>query len=81
MAEKWRRYETLIIFDPEAGTEATEALVRRARDFVTAESGRILKTERWGSRDLAFEMKGRHKGYYFHMEFAGLSRAATELDR
>jgi small subunit ribosomal protein S6 len=81
MAEKWRRYETLIIFDPESGTEATEGLIRRARDYVTMESGRILKTERWGLRDLAFEVKGRRKGYYLLMEFAGLPRAATELDR
>ncbi|GAB4273627.1 MAG: hypothetical protein Kow0092_28950 [Deferrisomatales bacterium] len=81
MAEKWRRYETLMIFDPDLGAEATEELVQRAREFVTQEGGRILKTERWGLRDLAFEMKRRHKGYYLLLEFAGLPRAATELDR
>lgn len=81
MAEKWRKYESMIIFDTEPGTDATEGLVRRTRDFVTAENGRILRTERWGVRDLAFEVKGRRKGYYFLMEFAGLPRAATELDR
>ena len=81
MAEKWRKYETLMILEPDANTEATEGLIRRAREFVTTESGRILKTERWGLRDLAFEMKGRRKGYYFLMEYAGLPRVATEIDR
>lgn len=81
MAEKWRRYETLMIFDPELGTEATEELIQRSREFVGQEAGRTLKTERWGIRDLAFELKGRRKGYYLLLEYAGLPRVATELDR
>jgi small subunit ribosomal protein S6 len=81
VAEKWRQYESLIIFDPEGGTEATEELIQRTRDFVTEGSGRILKTERWGVRDLAFEMKSRRKGYYLLLEYAGLPGVATELDR
>ena len=71
----------MIIFDPEGGTEATEELVQRARNFVTQDSGRILKAERWGVRDLAFELKGRRKGYYLLLDYAGLPRVATELDR
>ena len=81
MEEEWRRYESLIIFDPEGGTEATEELVQRARNFVIQDSGRILKSERWGVRDLAFEVKGRRKGYYLLLDYAGLPRVATELDR
>ncbi len=79
--EKWRKYECLMIFDPELGPEPTEELIQRARDFVTQESGRILKSERWGLRDLAFELKGRRRGYYLILTFAGLPRCATELDR
>ncbi len=79
--EKWRRYETLMIFDPELGTEATEDHIKRAREFIAQESGRVLKSERWGLRDLAFEMKGRSRGYYLLLEYAGPGQAATELDR
>lgn len=81
MIEKWRRYETLMLFDPELGTEATEEHIQRARDFVTQESGRILKAERWGLRDTAFELKNRNKAFYLLLEYAGLPRVATELDR
>jgi small subunit ribosomal protein S6 len=81
MAEKWRRYETLMIFNAELGTEATEALVQKVREYITQESGRILKTERWGVRDLAFEMKGHRRGYYLLLEYAGLPRVGTEFDR
>lgn len=81
MAEKWRKYETLMIFDAELGTDGTEALIQRARDFVVQEAGRILKTERWGVRDLAFELKGHRRGYYLLLEYAGVPKVATELDR
>ncbi|MBE0617532.1 MAG: 30S ribosomal protein S6, partial [Proteobacteria bacterium] len=81
MAEKWRRYETLMIFDPDLGVDGTEELVQKTREYITQAEGRVLKTERWGVRDLAFELKGRRKGYYLLLEYAGLPRVATEIDR
>lgn len=81
MAEKWRRYETLMIFDPALGVEGTEELIQKVREYVTGGGGRALKTERWGLRDLAFELKGRRKGYYLILEYAGIPTVASELDR
>ena len=81
MADIWHRYESLILFDPDLGEETTEELIARVKEYITNESGRILKTDRWGIRDLAFVMKGRAKAYYVLLEFAGPTRAATELDR
>lgn len=81
MAEYWNRYECMVLFDPDLGEEARRELIRRVKEYVTNESGRILKTNHWGLRDLAFEMKGRSKAYYLLLEFAGPARAATELDR
>ncbi|HSH68266.1 MAG TPA: 30S ribosomal protein S6 [Deferrisomatales bacterium] len=81
MTEKWRKYEALMIFAPEVGTDGAEELVQRAREFVLSQDGRVLKANRWGLRDMAFELKGRSKGYYLLLEFAGLPKVATELDR
>ena len=81
MQEKWRKYESLMLFAPELDSTATEELVQRARGFVSQEGGRILKTGRWGLRDLAFELKGRNKAYYLLLEFGGLPTVATELNR
>ncbi len=81
MAQTWNRYESLLLFDPDLGTEATEELVQRTRGFVTNEGGRLIKTDRWGVRATAFELKGRSKAYYLLLEFAGPIQAARELDR
>ncbi len=81
MTEKWRKYETLMIFAPEIGSDGAEELVQRTREFVLSQGARVLKANRWGMRDLAFELKGRSKGYYLLLEFAGLPKVAPELDR
>ena len=81
MTEKWRKYETLMIFAPEIGNDGAEELVQRTREFVLSQGARVLKANRWGMRDLAFELKGRSKGYYLLLEFAGLPKVAPELDR
>lgn len=81
MTEKWRTYESLMIFAPEVGNDGAEELVQRAREFVLSQNGRVLKASRWGLREMAFELKGRSKGYYLLLEFAGLPAVATELDR
>ena len=60
MTEKWRKYEAMIIFAPEVGTDGAEELVQRAREFVLSQDGRVLKANRWGLRDMAFELKGRN---------------------
>lgn len=81
MTEKWRTYESMMIFAPEVGNDGAEELVQRAREFVLSQNGRVLKASRWGLREMAFELKGRTKGYYLLLEFAGLPAVATELDR
>jgi len=63
------------------GNDGAEELVQRAREFVLSQNGRVLKASRWGLREMAFELKGRSKGYYLLLEFAGLPAVATELDR
>jgi len=81
MAELWNRYESLILFDPDLGEEARTELIGRVKEYITNASGRILKTDHWGLRDLAFVMKGRSKAYYLLVEFAGPAPVSTELAR
>lgn len=81
MAQLLRRYETLIIFDPDLTVDNIDELTQKARESILSETGQIIKTERWGLRDLAFELKGRRKGYYLLLEFAAVPAAATELAR
>ncbi|TAL18239.1 30S ribosomal protein S6 [bacterium] len=81
MPTPWRKYEILILMDPNLGTEGTEDLINRCRGFVIDAGGRMLKTERWGIRDTAFEVKRQKKAWYLLLEFAGEGSVATSMAR
>jgi small subunit ribosomal protein S6 len=79
MSTPWRKYEILILMDANLGTEGTENLINRCRNFVIDAGGRMLKTERWGIRDMAFEIKRQKKACYVLLEFAGEGKVSTSL--
>lgn len=80
MATPWRKYEVLILIDAGLGNDGVEALINKCRGFVTDAGGRMLKTERWGYRDMAYEIKHKKKAYYVLLEFAGESSVATSVE-
>ena len=41
----------------------------------------ILKTEEWGLRILAHEIKNNQKGFYFHIKFEGVGKTIDELEK
>ena len=56
-------------------------LVNKYEDIVKKNSGRILKTEKWGLRNLSFVIKNNKKGFYFHMKLEGIGETIEELEK
>jgi small subunit ribosomal protein S6 len=79
MARTWRKYETLILIDAGLGMEATEEFINRFRQLINTD-GRMLKTDRWGVRNTAFEIKHHTKAYYLMLEYAGEGVVSTQLE-
>lgn len=63
-----RQYELIIIVQPDLDEEATTAVIERIQDLITNSGGEILKTDLWGSRQLAYEIRDFREGYYVYME-------------
>ncbi len=80
MATPWRKYEVLILINATIGNDGIENLINKSRGFVTDAGGRMLKTVRWGFRDMAYEIKRQKRAYYVLLEFAGESKVATNLE-
>jgi small subunit ribosomal protein S6 len=76
-----RRYETIIITDPDLSTEQREPIFKRVEDVISQENGYLALTDDWGARKLAYEIKKKQRGYYTRFDFCGTAAAVDEMER
>lgn len=61
-------YETVYIARPDLSNKQVEELTKKFSDLLTANKGKILKTENWGLRSLAYKINKNKKGHYVLIE-------------
>lgn len=76
-----RRYETVVIADPDLSEEQRVPLFERMTEIIDQEGGFLIETDEWGSRKLAYEIKGKPRGYYVRLEYCGTGPLVDELER
>jgi len=74
-------YETLFIINPEIGDGEITQTVDIIQDVITAGGGTILKIDKWGKRQLAYEIQRKREGYYVLMYFQAPTQLLVELNR
>lgn len=57
-------YEIVFVVRPDVATEQVDALTKRFSEIVTKDKGKVVKTENWGLRTLAYRIKKHKKAYY-----------------
>jgi small subunit ribosomal protein S6 len=68
-------YELTYIIRPDVPTTQVEAIAGKVADLVKKHKGKVVKTEQWGLRTLAYPIKKHKKGYY---SMVGLSLSGQE---
>jgi small subunit ribosomal protein S6 len=76
-----KRYETIFILDPDLEEEQTQSAIEKIKGIISQNSGEILKTEDWGKRKLAYQVKKKTKGHYILLHFMGSPTLVSELER
>ena len=76
-----RRYETFVIIDPDLSQEQREPLVGRVEELITQMDGFLVKTDDWGERKLAYDIKKKGRGYYVRFDYCGLAPLVNEIER
>ena len=66
-----RRYETILIVDPDLGEEARGPVFDRIRELIPQKGGLLVEFDEWGSRKLAYEIKKKPRGFYVRIDFCG----------
>lgn len=64
-----RDYEIIYVVRPDLSEEQRAAKDERVASLITENGGQIGKTDDWGKRVLAYEIKHHTEGYYKLVEF------------
>ena len=73
-------YELVTIVRPDVATTQVDAVNTKITDLVKKHSGKVVKTENWGLRTLAYRIKKHKKGYYtmFGLDMPGTAVSDIE---
>ena len=74
-------YEHTLILRQDLAESQNKKLISKYEDIIKKNSGKILKTEEWGLRNLSYIIKNNKKGFYFHIKFEGIGKTIEELEK
>jgi len=76
-----RRYETIVIVDPDVPEDERNSLYDKLKDVIIQKNGSLIELEEWGIKRLAYEIRKKIRGYYFRLDYCGTGVVVDELER
>lgn len=73
-------YENIIILNASLTDEEIEAAAVKIKALITNSGGEILKTDSWGRKKLAYEIKKHKKGFYLLLIFKTAPSVIKKLE-
>ena len=73
-------YEHTIITKQDLSDIQAKNLISKYEDIINKNSGKIVKIEDWGLRNLSIRLKNNRKGFYFHIKFEGIGKTIKKLE-
>ncbi len=74
-------YESVFIARQDIAANQVEALTATFAEIITANGGKVLKTEQWGLRNLTFRINKNKKGHYVLFNLDAPPAAVAEMER
>ncbi|MGC9022718.1 MAG: 30S ribosomal protein S6, partial [Dissulfurimicrobium sp.] len=65
---KLRHYETFYLLHPDLNDEERNAIAEKLEKIITDKDGRVVKTDPWPLKRLAYKIDKQTHGYYVLME-------------
>jgi small subunit ribosomal protein S6 len=76
-----RRYETLVLIDPDQGEAGSKEIAARIRTLVEEQGGVVSQVQEWGLRDLSYAIAKHRRGFYTLFEYRAAIKALQEIER
>lgn len=74
-------YETVMIARQDLSSKQTEELAKSFEEIMTKNDGKVVNTEHWGLRTLAYRINKNRKGHYVCFHTDAPSEALQEMER
>ncbi|MEO7826380.1 MAG: 30S ribosomal protein S6 [Allosphingosinicella sp.] len=74
-------YEHVFIARQDLAQAQVDALAETATKIIEDAGGKVVKTETWGLRSLAYRIAKNRKGHYVMLDFDAPAPAVAELER
>ena len=74
-------YEHTLIAKSDLPESEIKKIVDKYNNLITSNSGKIIKNEDWGLKNLSYIIKKNKKGYYLHFKFEGIGKTIEELEK
>lgn len=71
----------LYVLDAALADEAKESFVTKFENIVADNGGKVISTDKWGVKKLAYPINYKSDGYYVLMTFEAEAPVVKELDR
>ncbi|MFC1556433.1 30S ribosomal protein S6 [candidate division KSB1 bacterium] len=81
MTQYTRQYESIIIVNSSLREDTLNRIIARCEDIITKKDGKLIETERWGKRRLAYPIKKFQYGFYIIFHIEAPSDLIPELER
>ncbi|WP_291320895.1 30S ribosomal protein S6 [Desulfonatronospira sp.] len=75
------RYETLLLLNPEIGSDGSKELVEKFSGVLERNEGQVIKNDDWGLKTLAYPVKKQTRGRYIRMEYSLPATQVSEFER
>ena len=74
-------YEHTFITKQDLSDSQAKQILNKYEEIIKTNSGKVLKTEKWGLRNFSHRIKNNKKGFYFHIKFNGNGKTIKELEK
>ncbi len=74
-------YETVFIARQDLSDAQVKAITESCEKIITDAKGKVVKSENWGLRTLAYKIEKNKKGYYVLIESDVAALAMLEMER
>ncbi len=75
------KYELALIVSAKIEDDAREAVVEKAKSYITRYNGNVTDVEEWGKKRLAYEIQKMREGFYYFIQFEADADCPAEVER